>query len=76
MTNYNKDRPNLTYEWKGHKRTWMFTIEKMRELDSLGRVIYSATTGFPRMKQYADESMGKPVGDIWVDISALKHAGS
>lgn len=76
ITNYNKDRPNLNYEWHGHRRTWLFTIEKMRELDAAGRIIYSAKTGFPRMKQYADESPGKPIGDIWLDISALKHAGN
>src|SRR5258708_4147788 len=76
LTNYNKDRPNLNYAWHGHTRTWLFTIEKMRELDAMGRVLYSAKTGFPRLKQYADESPGKPIGDIWTDISALKHAGA
>jgi len=75
MTNYNKDRPNLNYVWKGHRRTWLFSIDKMRELDEAGKIVYSAKTGFPRLKQYADESLGKPIGDIWTDIPALKHAG-
>ena len=74
MTNYNKDRPNLTYEWNGHTRTWLFTKEKMEELHRQGKIYYS-NTGYPRLKQYVHESQGKPVGDIWMDIPALKHAG-
>jgi DNA modification methylase len=75
LTNYNKDRPNLTYEWKGHKRTWLFSKEKMAELDKKGLIIYSSS-GFPRLKQYLDESPGIPLGDFWADIKALKHSGS
>jgi adenine-specific DNA-methyltransferase len=75
LTNYNKDRPNLTYTWKGHRRTWLFSEEKMRELDKQGRIIYSKT-GYPRLKQYLDESPGLPLGDLWIDIKPLKHAGA
>jgi len=75
LTNYNKDRPNLTYTWNGHKRTWLFTEDKMRDLDKQGRLIYSST-GYPRLKQYLDESHGVPMGDLWTDLKALKHAGS
>ncbi len=75
LTNYNKDRPNLTYTWKGHRRTWLFTEERMRELDKQGRIIYSKT-GYPRLKQYLDESPGIPLGDLWTDIKPLKHAGA
>lgn len=75
LTNYNKDRPNLRYEWHGHTRTWLFTKGKMEELDKQGKLTYSKSTGFPRMKQYLDESLGIPVGDFWEDIKALKHAG-
>jgi len=74
LTNYNKDRPNLTYTWKGHRRTWLFTEEKMRELDEQGKIVYSST-GYPGLKQYLDESPGVPLGDLWTDIKALKHAG-
>lgn len=75
LTNYNKDRPNLTYTWKGHKRTWLFTEEKMRALDGQGKILYSST-GYPRLKQYLDESPGTPLGDFWSDIKPLKHAGT
>lgn len=74
LTNYNKDRPNLTYEWKGHKRTWLFTKQKMAELDSQDKIIYSST-GFPSLKQYLDESKGVPMTDFWHDVTALKHSG-
>ena len=74
LTNYNKDRPNLTYEWNGHTRTWLFTKEKMAELDRQDKIYYSST-GYPRLKQYLDESQGSPVGDIWLNIPALKHSG-
>ena len=74
LTNYNKDRPNLTYEWNGHTRTWLFTKEKMAELDRQDKIYYSST-GYPRLKQYLDESQGSPIGDIWLNISALKHSG-
>jgi DNA modification methylase len=75
LTNYNKDRPHLTYNWKGHKRTWLFTKEKMEELDRQGRIIYSST-GYPRLKQYLDESPGVPMGDFWADVKPLKHSGA
>lgn len=75
LTNYNKDRPNLTYSWKGHKRTWLFTEDKMRSLDKAGKIIYSSS-GYPRLKQYLDESHGIPLGDFWYDIKALKHSGA
>ena len=74
LTNYNKNRPNLTYEWNGHTRTWLFTKEKMAELDRQDKIYYSST-GYPRLKQYLDESQGNPVGDIWLNVSALKHSG-
>ncbi len=74
LVNYNKDRPNLNYEWNGHKRTWLFTKEKMEELDIQGKIIYSST-GYPSMKQYLDESPGVPLGDFWHDLKALKHSG-
>ncbi|MFZ5432808.1 MAG: DNA methyltransferase [Calditrichota bacterium] len=74
VLNPNKNRPNLTYEWKGHLRVWKWTKEKMTELDKAGRLQYSST-GYPRLKQYLDESMGQKAQDIWDDIQPLAHAG-
>lgn len=33
LTNPNKNRPNLTYEWHGHMKVWRWKIERMREAD-------------------------------------------
>ena len=46
----------------------------MAELDRQDKIYYSST-GYPRLKQYLDESQGSPIGDIWLNISALKHSG-
>jgi site-specific DNA-methyltransferase (adenine-specific) len=43
LTNPNRDRPNLTYEWKGHKRVWRWTKERMAEADKAGLIQYSST---------------------------------
>jgi len=74
VLNPNKDRPNLTYEWNGHTRVWKWTKDKMQELHNQGRLYYSST-GYPRLKQYLDESPGEKVQDIWDDIGSLSHSG-
>ena len=67
VTNPNKDRPHLTYEWKGVMRVWRWTKERMQEMDRQGRLVYSRT-GLPRYKRYLDEMPGAPATDIWTDI--------
>jgi site-specific DNA-methyltransferase (adenine-specific) len=69
--NPNKNRPNLTYDWKGHTRVWKWTRDKMEEMDRQGRIAYSST-GFPRLKQYLDESKGPVLQDVWTDIRSLQ----
>jgi site-specific DNA-methyltransferase (adenine-specific) len=66
-TNPNKDRPNLTYEWKGITKVWRWTKEKMQELHDTGRLVYTSS-GMPRYKRYLDEMRGTPVTTIWDDI--------
>jgi site-specific DNA-methyltransferase (adenine-specific) len=68
LLNPNPDRPNLTYEWRGHTRVWRWTRERMAQAEKEGRLIYHETTGFPRQKVYADESPGMPLQDVWTDI--------
>ncbi len=75
VTNPNKNRPNLTYEWKGHTRVWKWTREKMEELDRAGRLVYSST-GFPQLKQYLDEGRGRALQDVWDDIPSLQSSAS
>ena len=62
------------YEWKGRLpppgRYWAFSKENMRRLDDEGRIVYSRT-GVPRYKIYLDESQGRPLQDIWDDITPV-----
>ena len=71
VQNPNPNRPNLTYEWKGHTRVWKWTKDRMEELDRLGKLAYSST-GFPGLKQYLDESKGPVLQDVWTDVRSLQ----
>lgn len=68
--NQNSNRPNLTYEWNGHIRTWRWTKEKIQELHDAGRLIYTKT-GIPEYKRYLDESEGVPLQSIWSDVDPV-----
>jgi adenine-specific DNA-methyltransferase len=65
--NQNRDRPNLTYDWNGHVRTWRWTKEKMQELHVTGRLIYTSS-GIPEYKRYLDESEGVALQSVWTDL--------
>ncbi|MCX6906538.1 MAG: DNA methyltransferase, partial [Verrucomicrobia bacterium] len=71
LTNPNPDRPNLTYEWKGHKRVWRWTKERMEEADKKGIIHYSST-GLAAQKRYLDEMQGQPVDTVWDDIPPIQ----
>lgn len=71
LTNPNPDRPNLTYEWKGHKRVWRWTKERMAEADKNGLIHYSST-GLAAQKRYLDEMHGQPVDTVWDDIRPVQ----
>ena len=62
------------YEWKGKLpppgRYWAFSRENMERLEAGGRIAYSRT-GTPRYKIYLDESLGRPLQDIWTDVSPV-----
>ena len=68
--NPNPNRPNLTYEWKGVKRVWKFTKEKMAQMDKDGLLVYSRN-GVPQYKNYLDKMKGTPMQDIWDDIPPI-----
>jgi site-specific DNA-methyltransferase (adenine-specific) len=68
--NPNKDRPNLTYEWKGHTRVWRWTREKMQQMHDEGLLHYTSS-GMPRQKRYLDEMEGTPLTDVWTDIPPI-----
>jgi site-specific DNA-methyltransferase (adenine-specific) len=71
LTNPNKNRPNLTYEWHGHTRVWRWKIERMEKADKKGFLHYSRT-GLAYQKRYLDEMEGKAIDTIWDDIPSLQ----
>lgn len=71
LTNPNKDRPNLTYEWNGVTRVWRWTKKRMEEADRKGLLHYSKS-GLPRQKRYLDEMEGLPVDTVWDDIQPVQ----
>ncbi len=71
LTNPNRDRPNLTYEWNGHTRVWRWTKERMQEAHDNGIIHYSST-GLASQKRYLDEMQGIPVDTIWDDLQPIQ----
>jgi len=71
LINPNADRPNLTYEFLGVTRVWRWTRERMQEAYEAGQVVQTSPGRIPRLKRYLDEQRGKPLGDVWADISPL-----
>ena len=71
LTNPNRDRPNLTYEWHGHTRVWRWTKERMQEAHDQGLIHYSST-GLATQKRYLDEMQGNPVDTIWDDVKPIQ----
>lgn len=71
LTNPNRDRPNLTYEWKGHTRVWRWTIERMQEAHRKGIIHYSST-GLASQKRYLDEMQGTPIDTVWDDVQPIQ----
>ena len=71
LTNPNRDRPNLTYEWNGHTRVWRWTKERMQEAHNKGLIHYSSS-GLASQKRYLDEMEGNAVDTIWEDIQPVQ----
>ena len=74
LTNPNKDRSNLTYEFppgSGVIRVWRWTKERMMEAYREGRVIVPGKGKVIAYKRYLDEMQGSPITDIWDDIEHL-----
>jgi len=71
LLNPNPDRPNLTYEFGGHRKVWRWTRERMAEADSKGLIYHPPNGGVPREKRFLDEQEGVPLGDVWTDIPPI-----
>lgn len=70
LTNPNKDRPNLTYEFLGITRVWRWTKERMEAAERNGLIIQTAPGNVPRLKRYLDEQKGNSLDDLWTDIDS------
>jgi site-specific DNA-methyltransferase (adenine-specific) len=68
-------RPNMMYEWKGHKwpdKGWRYSKETMAQLDTEGRIWYPEDKEKrPRLKRYLKEMSGTLMGTNWTDISPI-----
>jgi len=75
LTNPNKDRPHLTYEFVGVTRVWRWTRQRMQKAYEEGLIVQSEPGAVPRLKRYLDEQKGIPVDSIWTDIPPIQaHA--
>lgn len=72
LTNPNKNRPNLTYEFLGVERVWRWTRERMQAAYDAGLIVQNRPGQVPALKRYLDEQEGNPVDDVWVDIAPVQ----
>jgi DNA modification methylase len=72
LTNPNKDRPNLTYEFLGVTRVWRWTRERMQAAYEKGLIIQNKAGSVPALKRYLDEQEGTPIDDVWTDIKPVQ----
>ena len=71
LTNPNRNRPNLTYEFLGVTRVWRWTRQRMQAAYDAGLVIQPRPGAVPSLKRYLDEQRGRPLGDVWTDIPPI-----
>ena len=57
----------MTYEWKGVRKVWRWTRDRMQRAHDEGRLVYTKS-GAPRYKRYLDEMKGALVTTVWEDI--------
>ena len=72
LTNPNKDRPNLTYEFMGITRVWRWNKERMQQAYKEGLIVQTKPGGVPQLKRFLDEQEGTPIDDIWDDILPIQ----
>jgi site-specific DNA-methyltransferase (adenine-specific) len=76
LTNPNKDRPNLTYEFLGVTRVWRWTQERMKKAYKKGLIVQSKPGRVPALKRYLDEQEGNPIDDLWDDVLPIQAQSS
>ncbi|MYE01944.1 MAG: hypothetical protein F4Y03_11840 [Alphaproteobacteria bacterium] len=68
LTNPNKNRPNLTYEFLGFTKVWRWEPDRMNAAYEAGIVVQTKPGNVPRRKKYLDEQRGRPRDDVWLDV--------
>jgi len=63
ITNPNKNRPNLTYEFLGVTRVWRWTKDRMQKAFDDGLIYQSKPGTVPQEKRYLDSMYGQPITD-------------
>jgi site-specific DNA-methyltransferase (adenine-specific) len=58
------------YEYKGIKSLWRCPLETMERLDKENQLHFTKKGGI-RIKRYLDDTSGRPLQDIWDDISPI-----
>lgn len=76
LTNPNKNRPNLTYEFLGVKRVWRWTKDRMEKAYQGGLIVQAEPGGIPRLKRYLDETDGRAIDTLWDDIPPIQAQAS
>ena len=60
------------YDFRGFTRTWRYSEERMHEIEAAGLIAQARNgQGVPERKVYLHDSKGRPVADIWDDVSPL-----
>lgn len=55
---------------------WKVTIQTLDKLDKKGLIYWPPKGKVPRLKQYLDERLGRPLQSLWQDISPVQFASS
>ena len=75
LLNPNDNRPNLTYEFLGVTRVWRWTRERMNR--ALGEGLIQTKPGaVPQYKKYLEDSKGRTVTNVWIDVQQAAGAES
>ncbi len=72
LTNPNKNRPNLTYEFLGVTRVWRWTKDRMEQALANGLIVQNKPGQVPALKRFLDEQEGNPIDDVWVDVAPVQ----
>ncbi|MCY3878931.1 MAG: site-specific DNA-methyltransferase [Rhodobacteraceae bacterium] len=57
------------FEWKGIIDVWKFPKERLDELEKDGQIHWPVRGSVPRRKVYLADNPGKPLSNLWADIS-------